>query len=183
MKIYLKAPSFAALAVILLAGWTMMPDMSIQPESKLWVEGTSTIHDWTMTVGAFDGSVTATTGEIGAVSVTVPVAQLTADNGTMNKKAQKALRADKHPTITYNLTSADLKGAGSFEAKGQLTIAGVTQPANFAVKGEQVADGRFRYTGSTRVNMSDFGVKAPTAMLGTIKTGDEVVVHFNVVAD
>jgi hypothetical protein len=31
--------------------------------------------------------------------------------------------------------------------------------------------------------MSDYGMKPPTAMLGTIKTGDAVTVHFDLVAN
>ncbi len=173
--------------LVILAGWTMMPRMDIQPESRLWVEGTSTIHDWKMTVGEFGGSITATAHQVGAVEVTVPVKQLEADNGTMNKKAYKALKADKHPNISYRLTAADLNDAanGTFEVEsnGELTIAGVTKSVTFTVKGEKLADGKFRYTGSTPVKMSDFDVDPPSAMLGTIKTGDKVVVHFNVVAD
>jgi hypothetical protein len=29
--------------------------------------------------------------------------------------------------------------------------------------------------------MSDYGIDPPTAMLGTLKTGDDVVVHFEAV--
>ena len=182
------APFAALLAgLIILAGWTMMPRMDIQPESRIWVEGTSTIHDWKMTVGKFDGAITAAADQIGAVEVTVPVKQLDADNGTMNKKAHSALKADKHPNITYRLTTAALKSGtnAAFEVstEGQLTIAGVTKPVTFTVKGEQLADGKYRYVGSTSIKMSDYGVDAPSAMLGTIKTGDKVVVHFDVVVN
>lgn len=183
-----RFPIAALLAgVIVFAGWAMMPRMSVQPNSSMWVEGTSTIHDWKMTVGQFSGTVTATADDVQSVEITVPVKELKADNGTMNKKAYAALEANKHPNITYRLTTADLKEAadGGFEvaSKGQLTISGVTKPVTFTVKGEKLADGTFRYAGSTPIQMSDFGIDAPTAMLGTMKTGDKVVVHFNIVVN
>ena len=49
------------------------------------------------------------------------------------------------------------------------------------VEGRRLPDGQFRLTGSLPLLMTDFGIDPPKAMPGTLKTGDRVVVHFDVV--
>lgn len=181
--------------LFLLAGWTLTMTLdryTFQPESALWIEGTSSVHDWTCTVERVTGSLEKETASAGLIpvpraEVAVPVEAIECNNGTMNKKTRKALNADAHPTIRYVLDEATaLPGAadGSFDLKttGRLTIASVDQPVEMTVAGERLADGRFRFTGQTPLLMTDFGVEPPTALLGTLKTGDRVVVHFDVVA-
>jgi polyisoprenoid-binding protein YceI len=176
--------------LLVMAGWMAAPvRLSLAPESKLWIEGTSTMHDWTCRVGQFSGSLEAASEaveQIGSAGVSVPVRGLECKNGTMNKKALEALKAKDHPSITYQLSRADLQGVTSqeFELKttGRLTIAGTTRDVAMTVKGKPLGDGSFRFTGSTPLKMSDFGIDPPTAMLGTMKTGNQIVVHFDVVA-
>ena len=50
---------------------------------------------------------------------------------------------------------------------------------NMTVKA-MVTQGKVQFTGSYTLKMTDFSVKPPTAMFGTIKTGDEITVKFNV---
>lgn len=40
-------------------------------------------------------------------------------------------------------------------------------------------NGDIQLTGSKKLNMKDFGMEPPTAVLGTIKVGPEVTVNFN----
>jgi polyisoprenoid-binding protein YceI len=181
------------LAMLLLVAW-LPPDppdtFLLQPDSRLWVEGTSTIHDWTCEAGSVDGAVNLTMAdmpEVSDVTVTVPVEALDCKKGTMNRKAQKALDADDHPEITFDLNAATVAPAtdeGDFvvNATGTLTIAGATQPAEVTAQGYRLDNGQVRFKGSYPMKMTDFGVDPPSAMLGTLKTGDEVVVHFDVVA-
>lgn len=181
--------------LFLLAGWTLTTTLvrySLQPESTLWIEGTSSIHDWTCTVDRVTGSVEMETAATGLVSVldvevTIPVEAIECNKGTMNKKTRKALNANTHPTIHYVFDEATVlpgEDEGSFELKttGRLTLAGVERPVEMTVAGKRLDDGRFRFTGQTPLLMTDFNVKPPKAMLGTLKTGNRVVVHFDVVA-
>lgn len=181
-------------AFLLLAGWTLTTPMryTLAPESTMHIEGTSSIHDWTCTVGKVAGSVDTEADAAGSVSVmrvevTVPAGEIDCKNGTMDKKTRKALDVTAHPVITYVLNAADglaEAGQGRFTLKttGRLTIAGVDRPLAMTITGERLADGRFRFSGQTPLLMSDFGIAPPTAMLGTLKTGDRVVVHFSVIA-
>lgn len=162
---------------------------TMTPQSRLWIEGTSTVHDWTCEVSTFEGQLDALADaleSVQAVQVRVPVKALDCKNGTMNKKAHRALKADTSPEVTYRLTSATPSGTaanGQFELEtaGQLTIGGVTCPISMTVAGERDGVGRLRFKGQASVLMSSFGIDAPTAMLGALKTGDRVVVGFDVV--
>ena len=177
--------------LLAIAAFTSAPvRFTMTPQSKLWVEGTSTVHDWTCEATTFDGQLDALSDAVENVqgaAVRVPTKALECKNGTMNKKALDALKADKAPTISYALTSAtpsgtDANGAFTLDTKGQLTIAGKTLPVTMTVTGEKGADGRLHFKGQVPVLMSDFGITPPTAMLGTMKTGDKVVVGFDIIA-
>jgi polyisoprenoid-binding protein YceI len=104
----------------------------------------------------------------------------------MNKKTRNALKADDHKSISFKLTKAEIvPGTGkafSVKTTGQLTIAGKTNTVTTTVKGEVLANGNLQLTGALPVTMSTYGVDPPTAMLGTLKTGDDVTVHFKAVA-
>ncbi len=63
-------------------------------------------------------------------------------------------------------------------AAGQLTVAGATRPLTMALKATIVDGGGLLFEGSAPLRMTEFGIEPPKAMLGTIKTGDEVRVGF-----
>ena len=177
----------AALAVLSLggAGW-IAQSYTFERSSKLWVEGTSTVHDWECQVEQFAGTVNAEVADaslagLSTTTLTVPVQGIDCDNGTMNGKVRDALGSSP---IRYALTSAtvgapEADGWFSIRTTGQLTIAGATQAVQMNVKGKALDGGRFRLTGQHALKMTDFGVDPPTAMLGTLKTGDQVTVHFD----
>lgn len=177
------------LIALVATGFSASVLLTVQPESRIWVDGTSTVHDWTCEVSTFDGTFNVgpeAWREIKDVTVTVPAQALECKNGTMNKKARAALDAKDYPTITYTLRAADVTttDAETFEvsATGDLSIAGATQPVTMAVVGTLLDDGRVHYAGSLPIQMSDFGIDPPTAMLGALKTGNDVIVRFEVTA-
>jgi polyisoprenoid-binding protein YceI len=176
------ALAFLALGV---AGWAVQ-SYTFEPSSKIWVEGTSSVHDWECQVAQFAGAVDAEAGENGLAALSgttlaVPVRGIDCDNGTMNGKLRDALGSTP---IRYTLTSATLgapaaEGWITIRTTGQLTIAGTTRAVQMEVKGKAIDGNRFRFTGQHALKMTDFGIDPPTALLGTLKTGDQVTVHFD----
>jgi polyisoprenoid-binding protein YceI len=158
--------------------------------SRIWVEGTSTIHDWDCEATRFLGGATGTPdgarmSDLSAAQVTLDTRSIDCDNGTMNSKLRDAL--GKQP-IRYELTSATPASAATggwftVETTGTLSIAGQSRPARISMRARALENGRYRFTGAHALHMTDFGVSPPTAMLGTLKTGDEVTVHFDVIVE
>lgn len=185
MKHALALPIVLAVLALGVAGWSLQ-SFTFDSSSKIWVEGTSSVHDWDCQVSQFAGTVDAEPGENGlatlnGTTLAVPVRGIDCDNGTMNNKLRDALGSSP---IRYSLTSATLgapaaEGWITIRTTGQLTIAGTTRPAQMNVKGKALGGDSFRFTGQYALKMTDFGVDPPTALLGTLKTGDEVTVHFD----
>lgn len=197
MKTYTTLLSIAVLAMVLTMGFTNDPGTiryTFTSASDMRVEGTSTVHGWVADIATVAGSMEVSGeadllngGKIAAGSLTIPVAGMDTDNGTMNKKMFQALKADTHEKITFVLTSAELIGAPTGQtfrvaARGNLTLAGVQKPIELSLEAESAENDAIRLKGNHVLRMSEYGIKPPTAMLGTLKTGDEVTIVFDLVA-
>jgi polyisoprenoid-binding protein YceI len=102
----------------------------------------------------------------------------------MDNKTYDALGADSHPNINYKLekvTGLNNK-AGSYDINttGYLTIAGATNKIDMYVKGTMGGDGSITFSGSKKIKMTDYKIKPPTALMGTLTTGDDVEIVFQV---
>ena len=153
--------------------------------SAVRIEGTSTMHAWTMEGGTINGqlSIDETWPPVApTVNVVIPVTSIKSEHSRMDKLMAEALKAKTNPNIEYALTSAtfDSGDQQSFRLKtsGKLTIAGVTRDIEMNVSGARAGDGQYVLDGQAPIRMTDFGIKPPTAMLNTIKTGNDVKVTF-----
>lgn len=166
---------------------------SAQEPSNLTIEGTSTLRSWECAVpsfsvapsppGGFEEGVLNGERALETVTLVFPVKAIECGNGTMNDHLRKALDADEHPQIRYRLSKYDLANAESgmvVKAEGELVIAGTARPIEMAVTVTRDASGAIRVQGEEEVKMTDFGVKPPKLMLGTLKVGDAVNVKFDV---
>ncbi len=171
-----------------------------QPASTLRIEGTSTLHPFTSethtvtAVGVLtvpDGSTTTPAlvralrgGSLKSLDVTIPVAGLKSETGGLDKNLYKALKSTTYPRIRFLLSSctlaSDEKRPGSFDikAKGTLTIAGKDQEVTLLAAAQFVSGG-VRITGKQPLKMTDYGIKPPTMMLGTVKAGNDIVVVYD----
>ena len=167
--------------------------VSVAPDSKLWIEGTSNLHGWSCAADKFDAAIeldaaavgdltTATPKVLKRVEVKVPVKSLKCGHGGMDDNMYKALKADASPEISYIMATFDaVPGeADGFALKttGTLTIAGKENKLAMDVVATRMPDGTVRATGVVPIKMTDFGIKPPTAIFGTLRTGDEVKVNF-----
>ena len=100
----------------------------------------------------------------------------------MDSNAYKALDTKKHPEITFALKSIkSITKSGDHyivNAEGTLTIAG--QARTMAVQAKAYPQGnQIKFTGSKAFKMRDFKITPPTALMGTVKTGDEITINFD----
>lgn len=174
--------------------------MTIRPDSKLDLAGSSNVHDWACKTTAFVANVEVDTAfathpfvqvahPIGKVSVTIPVKTLKCGHGKMDDNMYKALNADQYPDIQYTLTSYTIDKAtvtaDTFVANtiGELTVAGKTIKVEIPLKTERTVGGAARGEGTVNLKMTDFGIKPPVALLGTLRTKDAITISFNVLLD
>lgn len=172
--------------------------LHLQPGSEISFTGTSSLHGFTCKTTQFDAQLSVDpeyatnladlARPIGAVNVTIPVRGLNCGNKGLEKNMLKALKADQNATITFRLDTYEVDAASrtadafTAQAVGSLKIAGRERPIQLQVRGERHPDGAVRARGERDMLMSDFGIRPPTMMLGTVKTGDRIVVKFNLQA-
>jgi polyisoprenoid-binding protein YceI len=148
------------------------------------VAGTSTMHDWTMTSSGatynatFEMNADGTPEKLTLVTVSLPSESLKSKEKAMDKNAYKSLNTDKYKDITFQLTSAKINGK-TISCNGKLTISGTTKPVDVDVTYE-AKNGTLVCKGSKKIKMTEFNVVPPSFMFGTIKTGDEITVSFEV---
>ena len=166
--------------------------VTLMDKSTMQIDGTSTIHDWTADVEkmsvdlGFNAKALAsdTLGNpVNSLSLSVPVESIESGKGGMNRKIYGALKKDDYPNITYELSSADLADTSSdslfqLNTTGMLNIAGVSKEVSFPVEGSMQEDGSYKFTGSYEINMKDYDVDPPSAVFGTIKSGELVTISF-----
>lgn len=175
----------AVLAAPALIAAGMLPALSFQPQSRVWVEGTSTVRGYRCESTSVTGSAQATSAQIADLAtipraeVSIPVASLDCRNGTMNGHMRKALKAEQNPTIRLRASGVQVSPGGAAKISGDLTIAGQTRPVS--IDGTAASeDGKVRVRGSKRLVMTDFGVQPPTLMMGTMKVAAPVTIGFDV---
>ena len=166
-------------------GASAQSNFKLADKPNLKVSGTSTLHDWDMVSEQATGEAQFvlegnTLKEIKKLRIEMPAESIKSGKGGMDKNAYSALETKKHKIVLFELENLVKVEGKSWTAKGNFTIAEVKKPATFPVTAKSEANG-YRFTGSHTFKLTDFNVDPPTALMGTIKTGDEMSIHFNVV--
>ncbi|MDR8391445.1 YceI family protein [Aliifodinibius sp. S!AR15-10] len=176
-------------------GSAQSAEYTLNKNSTMVITGTSTIHDWEADVEEMDLSVSLDPAlldqknpeaPVTSLSLNIPVKSIESGKGGMNRKIYGALKEKDHPQIMFNLTSSELadtvQSAESFtlKVKGNLNVAGTVNEVSFPVKGTKVGEDNYRFEGTYGINMKDYGVDPPSAVFGTIKSGEEVTIKFNI---
>jgi len=146
-------------------------------DSKLTIDGTSTIHDWTVLANSMTGSVRAEEGIPKTIEFEVSVAEIISERGaTMDKKMHDALKKEEHPNISFNLTEVK----NSTNLMGKLNVAGEEKTVEIPVKMD-TDDASLKISGEYAITLQDYGIEPPTAMFGQIIVGNDVTVKFDLV--
>jgi len=99
------------------------------------------------------------------------------------KKIQSAALNDmmdvqKHPRLHFSSTRVVPAGSSQFDVEGLLTIRGIAKPVSVNVTMAERPDGALSFAGKAVVKLKDYGLKPPSAALGTIGTKNEMLVDF-----
>ena len=194
MRAHFKS-TLLALAIALPASgaWTVANQVLVlQPQSRLWIDGSSSIRSFSCKAVEVSAVVEATgpnaisqllTGDkdVKTVHVTVPAERLDCGNGTMNEHMRKAIKLSEHKSIEFRLADYDIARNAdgvSGTINGTLLLGGVTKPIALKAEGKPEA-GMLHVTGSYELDMTEYGLKPPTLMLGRIKVGKTVKVNYD----
>jgi len=169
------------------AGTLFAQSFRMDPSSEIIIEGTSNIHDWEMKTNSKQGGAVLEMQDgkltgISKLQVSVSAESLDSGKGAMDKNTYKALNTKKHKNIEFKLDEVKKIEAGSnnsYKINGLATIkiAGVAKQV--AVIFTATLNGQnLRIDGQQKINMTHYKVDPPTAMFGTIKTGEEITVKF-----
>jgi polyisoprenoid-binding protein YceI len=170
--------------------------LSVRPDSRLWLEGSSNVRDWRCDATSLDASVDV--DEVGAhdatgsfarlhhVQVRVPTHALTCGRSQMDNIMYRALHVDDEPDCRqivgrFDVVSRDADGA--LVMQGTLRIAGRERDVRVPVEVQQQQDGTLRAQGALPILMTDYGIKPPTALFGVLRTENRIVVKFDLLVD
>ena len=153
------------------------------------VSGTSNVHGWTMTSklaesqGVFKLNTKDEIINLSNFSFSTAAKSLKSGKSTMDSRTYKTLKAGEFPTINYQLKSVDIAmtqpNKYKIQTKGNVTIAGKTQPIAMVVNAVVNADKSITCTGTTPLKLTDFGIEPPSYMLGAMKVGNELTIKFD----
>jgi polyisoprenoid-binding protein YceI len=102
----------------------------------------------------------------------------------MNEHMFKAIKAKEFKTITFRVDSYDVaKGGDGVRGtlNGTLTLGGAERKIAVEAAATDAGAGALRVSGAYQLRLSEYGLKAPTLMFGTMKVGDAVKVGFDLV--
>ncbi len=162
---------------------TAQKNYALDNKSSFSVSGTSTLHDWEMKSASGTGTANFTITnskltDIESLSVTLLAESIKSEKKSMDKVAYQTLQTDKQKNIKYVLKSAQKINETTWELTGTYTIAGVSKILKTTVKTAFTKD-TLTIQGANKITFTEFGMKSPTALLGTIKTGEDLTVKFN----
>lgn len=162
--------------------------------SRVWIEGSSNVRDWSCRATTFEANVeldpqegaatdaAAVAALIRRVSVKLAARDLKCGNRKMERDLYTALKAND-PLVPSNIIGLFAASAGSLqgsalETHGTIAVAGVEKPVTVQISTELMADGSVKARGSVPLLMTDFGVKPPVGLFGLIRSKNAVVVKF-----
>jgi len=175
-------------------------EIKLGPESVLWLEGTSTMHDFesrskkvTVELTRAPGTAQPTdaaglmalirASAVLEVEVQVPVASLKSDKEALDKNLRKAMKAEEHHNVRFALKKYSIApGAApgdtaAIEAEGLLAVAGQERPISLTARAYPAGEGVW-LEGSEKLLMSEYGIKPPKMFLGTLKVHDPIIIHY-----
>ena len=172
---------FSIPTIVTAQNYTMDPQ-----KSTVIVYGTSNLHDWQTTATKISGELAMnSTKNINVLNVRILASSFKSGKGIMDGKTSDAFEAKKFPNIVFQLTDVVFTKVTEKESEvtvtGNLTLHGESKKFSIKSIAKITKTGDYQFKGSVLLKMTEFKMKAPTALMGTIKTGDAVTVKFDVI--
>jgi hypothetical protein len=181
---------------IILCAFAAMPVravINLSPEvgnADVKVLGTSNLHNWSMedknvacSVQFIYGSGKNLPVSLAVFTFAFPVHNLKSESSGMDTKAYDAMKAKTQGNIAFAASSSKIipgtNDQFTVHSSGNLTIAGITKAVALTAACSVKADGTITCAGTYGLQMSDYQIKPPTYMLGTLRTGNKLTIDFS----
>lgn len=171
--------------MILLSYASIAQDYKVSDKTSVKIIGTSNVHDWEETVGKVIGKGTFTIDDnkvkaIDYLLVQFVVKSIESGKGKMNTYTYEALKEEEHPNIQFKLLKVNEINNDMVEAQATINIAGVSKKV--IIVGKAISSGNtVTLSGNFEIDMTEYNVEPPTALLGTIKVEKMVTIEYNIV--
>lgn len=157
----------------------------VSDSSKFVVEGTSTLHDWEMVSSEAKGDgkfviKDEAVQNIKALKVKLESETLKSGKDKMDENAYIALKTEENPYITFDLDRVISIKNNVMQLKGDFTAGGTTKTEIIEVI-TKYDNGKVTILGKFDITFKEYDMVPPTAVMGTIKTGNELDISFKVV--
>ena len=146
-------------------------------DSSITIQGTSSLHDWEESVNEFTIKGVRSEEDLLNVEIKIKTKSIKSGKSIMDSKTYDALLAEKHPWISFRAENMKISGQ-LFSGNGTLKIAG--KEKNIPVSGslDTQSPEQMQVSGTLSLKMTDFGIDPPTAMFGTMVTGNEIAIAY-----
>jgi len=182
-----------ALSVIMLLIITSVhaQDSFFMKSGSANIEGTSTLHEWRSDItniqckGLFEVQ-NGIVRSVKSAEIKILVRGIKSTKGKiMNNKTYDAFKSEKNPYIIFTFVSGrvrtDSENNSTIETSGNLSMAGEIHTISLIAKVNILSNGDLHLSAVEKIKMTEYKMKPPTAVFGTIVVGDEVTVNFNLI--
>ncbi|GEM_PF-1002386 len=175
-----------------------MINTTLLEQSSMKIIGSSTLHEWEVDASEFsvqfqvpglwfEAQESWEGSDVTQLKVTVPVDKLDGGKNKMNRDLRDALKFPEFQTIQFTweqISFTDETETGRrIEVEGSVTIAGETRKISFDADLSLNESSQIVASGNVKLNMEEFGVKAPKAFFGVIRTDEIVNLSFEILLD
>lgn len=166
----------------------------IEPASKLFLEGSSNVVDFTcdctteLQGGQLEISEANQKYTFQNSILQLPVKSLDCGNRVMNRDMYDALDAEQYSSITVRLLSVHDLAPNAFTvcdewyeltAKIELTIAGECRSVLMDIQAANLGYQLYHFRGRKAIYLTDFNIDPPRALLGTIRVDNCITINMD----
>lgn len=146
-------------------------------QSSITIFGTSSVHDWESDVKTFNVSGMMTDEAVKDLKVEVVVKSINSGKSIMDDKTYESLQASKYPKVVFSAANLTVNG-NKVSGTGKLQLVGQTR--DIPINAELITQtaGQAKVKGEVEIDMTKFGIDPPTAMFGTLETGEKVTIAY-----
>ena len=178
-------------SLFILSGITLSAQTKYEAtEISFIVAGTSTLHDWEIEgisgkCSAFlDIDASGKLTSIKNVNFSFGSKSLKSGKSAMDSNVYKALKSSKYPNISGEMVNMKLSTSDNvnFKITGNMNvqIGGITKQVDIVATGK-LSGNTLSIKGENKLDMTKFNIDPPSFMFGTVNTGKDVVVKYNLI--